>query len=149
MAKRQRRRKLAEINVVPYIDVMLVLLIIFMATTPLMTEGVDIELPQADARPINVDEVETTEPFIVTVDKAGQFFVNQAPDPEAPQSAEFVLRRAQATLSFEPNTKVLVRGDADASHGDVVTAMVLLQQAGASSVGIVTQPPEIVAGSNP
>ena len=143
MAKRDKRRRMSEINVVPYIDVMLVLLIIFMATTPLMTEGVEVELPQAEARPINAEDVEQAEPLIVSVNAAGEYFLNQSDDPESPVSGEFIRRRATATLEYEPKTKVLVRGDEAASHGQVVRAMVLLQQAGAKSVGIVTRAPEL------
>lgn len=143
MAKRDKRRAMSEINVVPYIDVMLVLLIIFMATTPLMTEGVDVELPQADARPIDAEEVELAEPLIVSVNAKGEYFLNQSDQPDQPVTGEYIRRRAAATLKFEPKTKVLVRGDSAASHGQVVKVMVLLQQAGATSVGIVTQAPNL------
>ena len=143
MSKRNKRRTMSEINVVPYVDVMLVLLIIFMATTPLMTEGVDVELPQADARPIDADEVEQAEPLIVSINANGEYFLNQSDQPDQPVSGEFIKRRAAATLAFEPKTKVLVRGDSAASHGMVVKVMVLLQQAGATSVDIVTQAPEL------
>lgn len=143
MAKRNKRRSMSEINVVPYVDVMLVLLIIFMATTPLMTEGVDVELPQADARPIDAEEVELAEPLIVSINANGEYFLNQSDQPDQPVSGEYIKRRATATLQFEPKTKVLVRGDSAASHGTVVKVMVLLQQAGATSVGIVTQAPEL------
>ena len=107
MSKRNKRRTMSEINVVPYVDVMLVLLIIFMATTPLMTEGVDVELPQADARPIDADEVEQAEPLIVSINANGEYFLNQSDQPDQPVSGEFIKRRAAATLAFEPKTKVL------------------------------------------
>lgn len=137
--QRTRRRPLSEINVVPYIDVMLVLLVIFMITAPLLTQGVDIELPSTPARPLKDSQ---EEPLVVTVDNAGRLYLNYGDDPESPIDAEKLLTRVSALLRHRPGLPVLVRGDKAAAYGDVVVAMALLQRAGASGVGLITEPPE-------
>jgi biopolymer transport protein TolR len=130
---------MAEINVVPYIDVMLVLLVIFMVTAPLITQGVKVELPQADAEVI---EGETTDPVVITVDQFGDFYMdlgeekNQAVDPQT------LLVKLQAVLKYNPKVPVMIKGDAAVDYGRVVRAMVLAQAAGAPSVGLITVPPE-------
>lgn len=135
MSYRSRKRKpIAEINVVPYIDVMLVLLIIFMVTAPLLTEGVKIDLPQTKANAIEFNE-ESPEPFILTVDADGQFFI----DDQA-KTGEQVLVYAKALYNLKPNTDFLVRGDKKAVYDDVLQAMVILKQAGIESVSLVTEP---------
>ena len=137
--KRYSRRQMAEINVVPYIDVMLVLLIIFMVTAPLLAQGVKVNLPQAAAESI---EQSKGEPVVVTVDEGGILYMNIGDDPSQPVTADTVVARVAAVLRNKPNTDILVRGDQDASYGKVVQAMVLLQQAGAPNVGLITQMPE-------
>lgn len=137
--KRYSRRQMAEINVVPYIDVMLVLLIIFMVTAPLLAQGVKVNLPQAAAESI---EQSKGEPVVVTVDEGGILYMNIGDDPNQPVTADTVVARVAAVLRNKPNTDILVRGDQDASYGKVVQAMVLLQQAGAPNVGLITQMPE-------
>jgi biopolymer transport protein TolR len=133
---------MSEINVVPYIDVMLVLLVIFMITAPLLTQGVSVELPQAEAEII---ESEQREPLIASVDAGGRVFLNVGDDPDAPVEAEVLVQRVAAVLRHQPGTPVLVRGDAAADYGAVVTVMTLLQRAGAPSVGLMTAPPEPAA----
>ncbi|MDH3694762.1 MAG: protein TolR [Gammaproteobacteria bacterium] len=134
---RSRKKKLmGEINVVPYIDVMLVLLIIFMITAPLLTEGVQVDLPQADARTVDTED---KEPFVVTVDSDGNYFVNDEPDQE--RDPEAIRIKAAAVLKHNPETPFLVRGDGGVRYELVVQAMVLLQQAGVASVGLVTETP--------
>jgi biopolymer transport protein TolR len=131
---RQRRRKpMSEINVVPYIDVMLVLLVIFIITAPLLSQGVKVDLPEAAAKPVDVSEIET---LVVTVDKSGNYFLDDRPiEPAALQ------KKVSAILSQQPQTPVLIRGDRQVPYGTVVQAMVLLQQSGAGSVGLITEPP--------
>lgn len=136
MARNSRRRPMSEINVVPYIDVMLVLLIIFMVTAPLMTQGVKVDLPQANADPVQQDE---KEPLIVTVDASGLYYLNVGEDPKKGIDHELLVQRVAAVLRYQPGTQVLVRGDAAVNYGAVVTAMALLQKAGAPSVGLVTE----------
>lgn len=133
---RHRRKQMAEINVVPYIDVMLVLLVIFMITAPLLTQGVDVELVKAEGRP---QSQEAPEPFVLTVDEEGRYFVND--DSEA-STAQQVGAKAAAVLRHQPGTAFLVRGDRRVAYEAVVQAMVLLQQAGVDGVGLVTEPPE-------
>jgi biopolymer transport protein TolR len=137
--KRNRKRAIADINVVPYIDVMLVMLVIFMITAPLLNQGVDVELPLADAEPLDSDK---PDPVILSVDASGRYFLNVGGDPEKPVDAETLVKRIAAVLRNRPEAAVMVRGDASVDYGVVVAAMSLLQQAGAARVGLVTEPPE-------
>jgi biopolymer transport protein TolR len=131
---------MGEINVVPYIDVMLVLLIIFMITAPLLTQGVQVELPDADAQPIDPDLLKDREPLVLSVDRDGRYFLNIGGDEDAPIEAAEVARRAGAVLGRDPATPVLVKADERVPYGSVVRGMVLLQQAGAKKIGFLTDP---------
>ena len=135
---RGRRRLMGEINVVPYIDVMLVLLIIFMVTAPLLTQGVHVELPKAAAENLPPDD---NEPIVVTVNRDGELFLNISEAPKDPVAAPYLVAQVQKVLRNRPDTPVMVRGDEAVDYGSVVHAMTLLQQAGAPSVGLVTEPP--------
>ena len=130
---------MAEINVVPYIDVMLVMLVIFMITAPLLTQGVKVDLPEASADPI---EDADKEPVIVNVDAAGNLYLSVGNTPDQPIDADTLVNNVAAVLRRQPGKSVLVRGDHAVDYGTVVSAMVLLQQAGAPRVGLVTEPPE-------
>jgi len=132
----RKRRAMNEINVVPYIDVMLVLLIIFMITAPLLSQGVEIDLPTADANPISPDQ---QEPLVVAVNKDGDYFLNIGDQPNKPIKAQLMVNRVAAVLKLRPDTPVLVRGDKDVNYGKVVRAMVFLQQAGVAKVGLMTE----------
>ena len=137
MSYRSRKRKpIAEINVVPYIDVMLVLLIIFMVTAPLLTEGVKVDLPQTDANAVDFNP-DSPEPFILTVDVEGQFYID---DKKA--TPEEVTVAATALYRLKPQTDFLVRGDKQAIYNDVLHAMVLLKDAGIETVSLVTERPQ-------
>ena len=138
MSKRHKRRMMGEINVVPYIDVMLVLLVIFMITAPLLSEGVKVDLPQANAKPIDLKQDET--PVILTVNAAGQYFLNIGTPQDQPISADLVVARVAAVLRLNPNAHVFVRGDRKASYEQVITGIALLQGAGVPSVGLETEP---------
>jgi biopolymer transport protein TolR len=133
---------MAEINVVPYIDVMLVLLIIFMITAPLLAEGVKVDLPKAGARAIPPEMLKDAKPIVLTIDESGRLFLNYNDPEEQALDAATVEAQAAAVLRRAPETVVLVRGDYRVPYGEVVSAMVLLQRAGADKVGFVTQPPE-------
>ena len=135
--KRSRKRPISEINVVPYIDVMLVMLVVFMITAPLLSQGVDVDLPQADAEPM-ADAQE--DPLVLTIDAEGRYFLNVGGDPEQEVDADTLVLRAAAVLRQRPKVSVLVRGDSAVDYGLVVAAMSLLQQAGAAKVGLVTEP---------
>jgi biopolymer transport protein TolR len=136
MSVRRQRKLMGEINVVPYIDVMLVLLIIFMVTAPLLSQGIKVDLPRASAEPIESDRLD---PLVLSVDPDGQFFINLG-DDRTPLANERVLEIASAALAREPERPVLVKADKAVEYGRVVEGMVLLQQAGARKVGFVTQP---------
>ena len=140
MARRNlRKRVIAEINVVPYIDVMLVLLIIFMVTAPLVNQGVEVELPQAEAEILPLSDQKF---LILQIDKQGDYYLNLAADPNRPIDAASVTALTAATLRENPAIPVLVKGDRNVDYGSVVQAMVLLQQAGAKQVGLSTEMPE-------
>ncbi len=134
---RNRGRKLmGEINVVPYIDVMLVLLVIFMVTAPMLSQGIKVDLPQAAAEPIEPDDLE---PLVLSIDKDGLMYLTLG-EQEAPQTEERILEIASAALRREPERPVLVKADRAVPYGRVVEGMVLLQQSGAKKVGFVTEP---------
>jgi len=129
---------MGEINVVPYIDVMLVLLVIFMVTAPMLSQGVHVKLPQAEAKTVSSQEIA---PLVVTVDAAGNYHLEHGTaTPEAMDGARLATRVA-AVLQMSPKTPVYVKGDREAVYGQVVGAMALLQGAGVESVGLLTEPP--------
>ena len=132
------RKLMGEINVVPYIDVMLVLLIIFMVTAPLLTQGIKVELPKAGAEPI--ENVSDAEPLVLSVDAEGNLFLNIGDDEESPLAGQEIVTRVNTLFRQGPETPVLVKADRSVPYGNVVGAMVLLQQGGAESIGFVTDP---------
>ena len=136
-ARRHRKRKLkAEINVVPYIDVMLVLLIIFMVTAPLLNLGVDIDLPQSNAKSIQ----EKKDPIIVSVDREGNYFLAVEAGSNEAVDAKTLEAKIRAIISQDPKRAVFVAGDAAANYQKVMDAMVLLQRANVEKVGLMSQP---------
>jgi biopolymer transport protein TolR len=132
-----KRRLMSEINVVPYIDVMLVLLIIFMVTAPLITQGVKVDLPQTVAEPIPPSE---NGPVVVNIDAEGHFYINYGDDQDQPVDPETLVNRIAALLKYQPGIAVLVGGDKDVPYGQVVSLMSTLQRAGVPSVGLMTVP---------
>ena len=140
MSRARHRRLMAEINVVPYIDVMLVLLIIFMITAPLLTQGITVDLPNAAADPLDPELLRDNEPLVLSINKEGQLFLNIGDDEESPIDDQTVVTRTAAVLRRNAETPVLVKADQAVSYGRVVTGMVLLQQAGAQKVGFITDP---------
>jgi biopolymer transport protein TolR len=136
----RRRKLMGEINVVPYIDVMLVLLIIFMITAPLLKEGIKVDLPTAGAKPIDAAFLQKHEPLIVTIDARGQLYINFGPNQDKPASETTIGARTGALLRRDPLTPVLVKADTSVPYGAVAHAMVLLQRAGADKVGLLTDP---------
>ena len=132
----KKRQLVAEINVVPYIDVMLVLLIIFMVTTPLLTQGVKIDLPKATAETIqNNDKT----PLIISIDKDGQFFLSYQDMQSFPLNDAELLTQTGDIIATVPLLNVMVRGDQQIHYGRVVEAMVILKKAGAKSIGLITE----------
>ena len=134
----QKRKLMGDINVVPYIDVMLVLLVIFMVTAPLLTQGIEVDLPKANSEPIK--EVPNHQPLVLSVDATGNLYINVGDNEDEPTTGKDVVARVGAVLRNRPDTPILVKADRAVPYGNVVGAMVLLQQGGAQSIGFVTDP---------
>lgn len=142
MLKKYKRKMVAEINVVPYIDVMLVLLVIFMVTAPILFQGVNVNLPQSSAK---VVESKKLEPIVVSVNANGDYYLNITTNPAQAISDQDLLKIVALELKKSQNSEarqILVKGDKAANYGKIMQAMVLLQQAGAETVGLITQPME-------
>lgn len=137
----KKGKVMAEINVVPYIDVMLVLLVIFMITAPLLSQGVKINLPQAQSKPL-VDQ--SNEPMIISVDANGRYFLNTASNPDQALPADALVNQINVQLqqdkAHQRERAILIKGDRDANYGKIMQAMVLLQSAGIDNVGLMTEP---------
>ena len=138
MRRRARLRPMAEINVVPYIDVMLVLLIIFMVTAPMLMQGVQVDLPQAKTEPVDNQD---SEPLIVSINARGQLFLNLGAQDDQILSLATVRQRVGAVIRRSPDKPVLVWGDRAVPYGEVVALMAALQDVGATAVGLVTEDP--------
>ena len=134
--KRTKRKLVAEINVVPYIDVTLVLLVVFMITAPLLMQGVKIELPVANSAPLDKQK---QDPLIISIKSDGTYWIDENGTNIA-NSLSFIKDRVAKVLRQKPNTPVLVWGDTAVDYGSVVDLMSQLQIAGAPSVGLVTEP---------
>jgi biopolymer transport protein TolR len=136
LLNRRNRTLVAEINVVPYIDVTLVLLLVFMITAPMVESGVEVDLPSADAT-----QIDTTNalPVIVTVDRSGLYYLNVAQDPETSLDLTALMTQVVAHVRINPNVPVMVRGDRDVAYGEVIEAMAILKQVGIAKVGLMTQ----------
>lgn len=137
-----RRRPMSEINVVPYIDVMLVLLVIFMAAAPMLAQGIQLDLPKEPSEPLERSE---QEPLIVSIQRDGSLFLNVggADGEEESISQSELQDRAMRVLRARPDVPVFVRGDTELPYGTIVSVMTILQQAGAESVGLLTEPPSL------
>ncbi|MES1940469.1 Biopolymer transport protein [Salinisphaera sp. T5B8] len=135
MSIRGKRRLASEINVVPYIDVMLVLLIIFMVTAPLLTTGVEVDLPDAAAQALDTED---NDPIVLSVTRDGELYLNVGANPDEPLSSDEVTDIAARVIRERPDAPVAVKGDGSGSYGNVVRGMVLLQRAGAEQVGLLT-----------
>lgn len=139
MSRRIKRRPMAEINVVPYIDVTLVLLIIFMITAPLVQQGVEVDLPQAEAKELPQDQ---EPPLVISIDSAGSYSMDVGENPNIPIEIEMVKARVLMVLSKKPETPILINGDTAVDYGKVVMVMAVLKAAGVPNVGLMTQSPE-------
>lgn len=134
-----RRKPMAEINVVPYIDVSLVLLIIFMITTPLLQTGVDVDLPQAQAKTVDPT---LDPPVIVTITAQGRLLVDAGDHADVPVDDEALSEKVLKAIERKPTIPVLIRGDKSVDYGRVITVMAALKQAGVPTVGLMTSPAE-------
>ena len=141
MRRHKREPPMSAINVVPYIDVMLVLLIIFMITTPLLQQGVEVDLPSAAANPIESDE-DAGDSLVVSVDAQGNYYLNTGDDADQPKSGNEIKLSVMAVLKHKPATKIFLAGDKEVNYGAVAGAMVLLKQASVPNINILTDPPE-------
>ena len=139
---RRARRQVAEINVVPYIDVMLVLLVIFMITAPLLRTAVEIDLPDADieATASSADQ-QSEEPLVLTVNQQGIWYLNVADEPEEPVDRVEAERTISAIVRLSPDRRVVVAGDTNADYGQIMEGMVMLKRAGAAAIDLITEPP--------
>ena len=137
-----RRRPMSEINVVPYIDVMLVLLVIFMAAAPMLAQGIQLDLPKEPSEPLERSE---QDPLIVSIQRDGSMYLNVGGDEgESVSISQTELQdRAMRVLRARPDVPVFVRGDTELPYGTIVSVMTILQQAGAESVGLLTEPPSL------
>ena len=138
MSKAARRKPMSEINVVPYIDVMLVLLVIFMVTAPLMTQGIKVDLPEAASGPIDVADDELM--LVVSVKEDATYYINLG-EAEEPVPLSEIGDKATKIIAANPGIKVLVEGDKKLAYGVIVNLMNTLQAAGAKTVGLITEPP--------
>ena len=136
--KKNKRKLLAEINVVPYIDVTLVLLVVFMVTAPLLIQGIDINLPETISSPL---EKKHEDSLIISIKSNGNLYLNLGSKKELEISKLDLSEKVSKILKQNPNAPVLVRGDKNTSYGEVVKLMSLLQKSGVSSVGLVTEIP--------
>jgi len=136
---RFRKRRMSEINVVPYIDVMLVLLVIFMVTAPMLTEGIQVDLPQTFAKTMANDQ---EEPVVVSVDAKGQYYINIGDDTDKPLSVEMLVTRVAAVMRHRPGQGIYIKGDKSVNYGAVVSIMAQLQKAGVARVGLITETPD-------
>ncbi|MGD9264755.1 MAG: protein TolR [Lysobacterales bacterium] len=148
LTRQNKRRPMSEINVVPYIDVMLVLLVIFMITAPLLNLGVEVDLPKADAEPLETEQNE--EPMVVTVLKNGDLYLNAGGEADGINSGlidpETLVATVSAIVRRNPEVQVLVGGDQAVGYGHIYEAMVLLQKAGVAKVGLMSDPLESIEG---
>jgi biopolymer transport protein TolR len=135
--REKKHRLMSEINVVPYIDVMLVLLIIFMITAPLLTQGITVELPDA---PAQVLEGNTTDYVVLSVDREGKFYLNFGENQDSPVDDQTVLERVSAVLRNNEQAQVVVKGDENVPYGRIITGASLLSRAGAKNLGFLTDP---------
>ncbi|CAM3581641.1 MULTISPECIES: protein TolR [Halomonas] len=133
-----KSKPMGEINVVPFIDVMLVLLVIFMITAPMLTQGVQVELPQVSSQPIDEQE---NDPIIISVDSDGGYFITLGEDSTSVTLDE-MSQRVVAILQRRPGTPVMVRGDRNVAYGQIVVLMSTLQGAGVANVGLLSEPPQ-------
>ena len=138
--KHGRRKPMSEINVVPYIDVTLVLLIIFMITTPMLQTGVEVDLPKAQSA--MVEQKEGEPPIVVSIKETGEYFINTDGQNDEQIEPEVINDRVALVLSNKPETQVLINADKGVDYGTVVTVMAALKNAGVPTVGLMTKSEE-------
>lgn len=135
--RRERKKPMAEMNVVPYIDVMLVLLVIFMITAPMLTQGLQVELPKATTDTMTLKE---QQPVVVSIKRDGSYWIRVGEEKDRRASADAIAYEVKEAIADHPETAVLVNGDQRVDYGVVVKLMANLQQAGIRNVGLLTEP---------
>ena len=137
---RKKRKPMSEINVVPYIDVMLVLLIVFMVTAPMLNQGIEVDLPQANNEPLNLNE--NLETLIVSITASGEYFLSIGATGEDRESLNLdtIGLRVSQIVNANPNIQVLVEGDTLADWGSMITLITTLNNAGVTNPSFITQP---------
>ena len=138
--KHGRRRPMAEINVVPYIDVTLVLLIIFMITTPILQTGVDVDLPQAESKTVESTGNEDNPPIVISIKEQGLYYIKIGTGDDEPIAVEAINASVVAVITDKPKTQILINADRGGDYGTVVTIMAELKNAGVPTVGLMTKP---------
>lgn len=136
-ANRKKKKPIAEINVVPYIDVMLVLMVVFMITAPMLTEGISVELPKLTAKPVKVDQEQA---LVVSVKANGSYYINLGAKVDKAVALEKIATQVGKIVRAKPKVQVLVRGDKSVPYGKVVELMAVLQKSGVPNVGLITEP---------
>ncbi len=136
--RKHRRKPISEINVVPYIDVMLVLLIVFMVTAPMLTQGVSVELPEAPSEPLKLSDDQET--IIVSIKPDGSYYLDIGSTPEQQISLDNISSKMEKIMRVNPTTQVMVRGDKSVSYGVVIQLMTILQASGVPNVGLISEP---------
>ncbi|MRI35313.1 protein TolR [Endozoicomonas sp. OPT23] len=146
MAQRRVRRKpMSEINMVPFIDVMMVMLVVFMISAPMLTQGIKVELPKTSSKPMPLPDDAKT--LIVSVQSNGEYFIDVGSDHESASSLDAIRTKVSKILSASPQTQVLIKGDRMVDYGSVVELMSELQKAGVEDVGLITDPAALSEGA--
>ena len=140
--KNGRRKPMAEINVVPYIDVTLVLLIIFMITTPILQTGVDVDLPQAESKTVEAEGSDDNPPIVISIKEQGLYYIKIGAEDDEPILADAINASVIGVLANKPKTQILINADRNVDYGTVVTIMAELKNAGVPTVGLMTKPKE-------
>jgi biopolymer transport protein TolR len=137
---RKKRKPMSDINVVPYLDVMLVLLVVFMVTAPLLNQGIEVELPQANNEPLEIDE--TLETLVVSVTADQEYFISlgATSDEQAPVALELIGEQVSRIINANPSIQVLIEGDTSAGWGSMIALITTLQNAGVENPNFITQP---------
>ncbi len=139
--KRGQRKPMSEINMVPFIDIMMVMLVAFMVSSPMFTQGIQVELPKTDSKPVTMPQGE--EPLIISIKADGSYYLNLDSTGEKPLPLADIADKVGKIKQAKPATMVLIQGDKAANYGIVVEAMGALQKAGVDDVGLITQPGEL------
>lgn len=144
MARRGGRKVMSDINMVPFIDIMMVLLVAFMVSAPMLTQGLQVDLPRTNSKIMPLPD--NIEALIVSIEENGNYFIDLGAEREQAKNLTEIETRVSKVMAANPRTKVLIRGDRNVAYGSVVELMAGLQTAGVEDVGLVTDPVELDKG---